>query len=126
MQGSTTYREVHFDRDPSVLADARRIVQGCDDMLAERDVADAKLLITELLSNAIVHGSGDISMCIRLTPESVEFQVHDDGSGGLVAPRTPGRRGGGWGLHFVARLARDWGTHGAGDGTCVWFSLPRL
>jgi anti-sigma regulatory factor (Ser/Thr protein kinase) len=81
---------------------------------------DARLLVSELLTNAVVHGAGE-QMRLRVSAEDGEylFEVSDDGPGFAPPPPARDRRG----LVLVDRIATAWGVDD-GPGTHVWFRLP--
>jgi two-component sensor histidine kinase len=89
------------------------------------------LLVTELVTNAVVHGRGAITLKIRVDGDRVYGEVVDEGSGfeREVRERGPDEFNG-RGLMIVDALTRCWGIH---EGTThVWFELadpddpPRL
>jgi anti-sigma B factor antagonist len=88
-------------------------------------VTDAALVISELLSNALQHGTPLTGSGIRVAwdtdGDGVRVSVCD--GGGLSRPElgepTPTTIGG-RGLRIVARLSRRWGTYSDDDGTTVW------
>ncbi|MEU1691092.1 ATP-binding protein [Streptomyces hirsutus] len=92
------------------------------------DCATAALVVSELLTNAVLHTrSRRIACTLGATPDLVLIQVTDDGSG-PSAPRT--RRAGprdevGRGLLLVKAVSEHWGVGGAeyGDGRTVWAML---
>lgn len=90
---------------------------------------DARLLLTELVTNCLQHGhlSADAPIRIRahFTDGLLRLEVSDPGQHGTVRPRTPDLiTGGGYGLHLVEMLAARWGVSRAG-GTHVWLELTR-
>jgi anti-sigma regulatory factor (Ser/Thr protein kinase) len=87
-----------------------------------------KLLVSELVTNSVVHaGTGpDASLELRLavSPEQVRAELIDPGPGfhpPSVLPE-PGP-GGRFGLFLVERFATRWGTES--DPTRVWFEIDR-
>jgi anti-sigma regulatory factor (Ser/Thr protein kinase) len=85
--------------------------------------ADFNLLVSELVNNAVVHGSGRIELQVEHRGDAVWAQVSDEGPGfdaALDAVKHP--RSGGWGLHLLDALADRWGL--AEGSTRVWFELP--
>ena len=89
-----------------------------------RDLEDAKLLLTELVTNAFVHGCGSIEIRAEADENCVLIEVIDQGKGfkGPAAERDADRIGG-WGLDIVNAVASHWGIH---EGTShVWFELER-
>ena len=91
-----------------------------------RVLEDVRLLVSELVTNALRHGeltAGDrVSLKARVDDGVVRLEVRDPGNDGDVAPRQPGVRGGGYGLFLVEQLARRWGVDRR-DGTVVWCEL---
>ena len=77
-------------------------------------------MVSELVSNALVHGTGTISLRIDIEPDAVRIEVSDEGEVAVAPSPTPGAHGG-WGLRIVEQLADDWGVL---DGsTKVWFRI---
>jgi anti-sigma regulatory factor (Ser/Thr protein kinase) len=95
-------------------------------LLGARMLEDVRLLVTELITNALRHGSlvpGDrVSVKASVDDDVVRIEVRDPGRDGDVAPRDPGPRGGGYGLFLVDQLAKRWGVDRR-DGTVVWCEL---
>jgi anti-sigma regulatory factor (Ser/Thr protein kinase) len=88
--------------------------------LGSRESADAALMVSELVTNALVHGVGTITLRIDLEVDVLRVEVADEGEVALDPSPTPGAHGG-LGLRIVERLADDWGVR---DGsTRVWFEL---
>jgi anti-sigma regulatory factor (Ser/Thr protein kinase) len=90
-------------------------------------LATLMLLVSELVSNAVVHSdappSSDILLCARLLDENtIRVEVTDRGSGFTPTDRDPERRGGGYGLYLVDKQATRWGVD-RHDGTRVWFEM---
>jgi two-component sensor histidine kinase len=101
---------------------ARRIVNGHTPSLDSQQRQDAVLMVSELVTNAVVHGVGAISLRIDAEAETVRIEVADEGNV-AVAPSPHPSAHGGWGLRIVEQLSDDWGVL---DGsTRVWFRLGR-
>jgi anti-sigma regulatory factor (Ser/Thr protein kinase) len=103
-----------------------RVTRRFASLLRRSVLEDLRLLVTELITNALRHGGlgpGDkVLLRARIEDDAVRVEVHDPGNDGLVRPRTPGTRGGGYGLFLVDQLSRQWGVERDG-GTLVWFEL---
>lgn len=87
------------------------------------DIQLAKLLTSELVSNAVVHGKGRITLRAGLDEDRLLVEVLDEGDG--LPPIREGRfqPGRGWGLKIVDAAASRWGVH---EGTThVWFEIER-
>ena len=85
---------------------------------------DVLLVVSELATNAVLHGIGDVELRIAFDGRCVTGSVADAGTGFERAPREqPHTRIGGNGLYLVERVASRWGV---GEGTAhVWFEIPR-
>ena len=108
--------------------DAREAVRAGDGAVPAALKEDILLLVTELVTNAVLHaGVGpDQSLRVELTrwPRRIRVEVTHPGDGFRydcvnLSPDTPG----GWGLVLVDRIADRWGIISSTDGTCVWFDL---
>jgi anti-sigma regulatory factor (Ser/Thr protein kinase) len=93
--------------------------------LDDCQLATAKLLISELVTNAVVHGRGRIGVRAWSEGDHVHVEVTDQGTGFVWAIRTPRLDGrGGLGLVIVDAEATRWGI-GEEATTRVWFDLQR-
>lgn len=119
--------ELSYPAAPTAATDARvDITERLTSRIGARVLEDVRLLVTELITNALRHGeltTGDrVSLKARVDDGVVRIEVRDPGNDGDVAPRQPGPRGGGYGLFLVDQLARRWGVDRR-DGTVVWCEL---
>jgi anti-sigma regulatory factor (Ser/Thr protein kinase) len=92
------------------------------------DVDDVVLMVDELVTNAIVHGTGPVRLGLRLDGGELLAEVGDD-SPLVPRPRRADPAAVDWsetgrGLLLVAALADDHGTRPAGHGKVVWFTRP--
>jgi anti-sigma regulatory factor (Ser/Thr protein kinase) len=114
---------ISLPRTTAAAAHARRAVtSGFADVLGEESLDDVLLVVSELVTNALLHGQGDIKLRIFLDAQRVTGAVSDEGcafTGGALAP-DPARIGG-HGLYIVGRLAERWGQDDAP--TKVWFEI---
>jgi anti-sigma regulatory factor (Ser/Thr protein kinase) len=121
--------EVDLRRDPDSAAEARRTLGEVSDHLSPRRLEDARLLVSELVTNAIRHAGLDDDDVIRLVVVSgdraLRIEVCDPGPGFDVGEPTPDpARPTGWGLYLVRELADRWGVE-RNELTRVWFELDR-
>jgi serine/threonine-protein kinase RsbW len=92
-------------------------------------IADARLLVSELVTNCIRHAQITPDQPLRLTASlraaTLRLELHDGGTAGTVAWRTPQLHddAGGFGLDLVAQLAGAWGVERDDRGTTVWLEL---
>ncbi len=78
------------------------------------------LLLSELATNALVHGRPPVEVRLRLTARSLVLEVHD-GASYLPSRRRPDEDDEhGRGLQLVALLAERWGTRPTPTGKAVW------
>lgn len=118
---------VHWSLPPRARAvsDSRDRVRSCCPHVPPRVLDDVLLLASELMTNAVRHGRGEITCRLWPGPTVVRFEVADQSDTlpeevdrGLVADS-------GRGLHIVDSLASRWGTVPAQreGGKTVWFEL---
>jgi anti-sigma regulatory factor (Ser/Thr protein kinase) len=94
-----------------------------------RLIDDARLLVSELVTNCIRHARLIPDQLLRLTASlragMLRLELHDDGTDGTVTRRTPQHHdgAGGFGLDLVAQLSRAWGVERNAHGTTVWLEL---
>jgi DNA-binding NarL/FixJ family response regulator len=104
--------------------DARRLASRTIERWGRDDLQETvRLLVSEVVTNAIQHGEGDIEMAIRLTDAGVRVEVHDTSAvlpavahRGIEAPT-------GRGLAIVETLASRWGARTCEVGKSVWFEV---
>lgn len=119
--------ELSYPAAPTAATDARcDITERLAARIGARVLEDVRLLVTELITNALRHGEltarDRVSLKARVDDGVVRIEVRDPGNDGDVAPRQPGPRGGGYGLFLVEQIARRWGVDRR-DGTVVWCEL---
>jgi anti-sigma regulatory factor (Ser/Thr protein kinase) len=89
---------------------------------------DAVLVGSELFTNALLHGAGEVVVHVELSPAEVDIEVVDGGGERPVlrpAP-VPATSLTGRGLRIVETLASAWGDgRDAMGGTRVWARLER-
>ena len=117
--------EVELPRDPSAGARARRLVEEiCGGTLEVAELGRAKLLVSELVNNAVLHGAGTIKLKADLDEDRLHIEVIDEGEGFEREVREhDGEHLGGRGLRLVDTESSRWGLH---EGTThVWFEIER-
>ncbi|MBO0820774.1 MAG: ATP-binding protein [Nocardiopsaceae bacterium] len=114
----------------SVGVARRRLVSDlCDTGVDEIPVADAELVLSELVSNALRHATplpgGTVKVSWDLSAETVLIAVSDGGGDSFPTVSEPTSSSlGGRGLSIVARLSEGWGVRRDETGTTVWAKLP--
>lgn len=120
----TAERRLHLDLSPSAPAEARRLAA---DLALEPLTAEAvRLAVSELVSNAVMHGSGPITVVLRELAHGIRVAVRDAGPGFRPPgePRMPPPHSrGGRGLALIAMLASEWGIEPT-PSTEVWAVIP--
>jgi anti-sigma regulatory factor (Ser/Thr protein kinase) len=107
-------------------AEARHLVSrfaADNDLLSQS--GPALLVLSELVTNAVLHGAEPIEVFVCRDGDVLRIEVSDGG------PRTDGvrprsqdnRRPGGRGLHIVNSLAQRWGTTDTEGGKTVWAEI---
>jgi anti-sigma regulatory factor (Ser/Thr protein kinase) len=88
----------------------------------DRVSADALLVVSELLTNAVVHARSEATIVASFDDGRLRVEVHD---GDLTPPRLSDQpdASGGWGLRLVAALADRWGWILTSSGKRVWAEL---
>ncbi len=113
--------EIELPRDRGCARIARRQVDSlCQGELADEPLGDVKLVVSELVDNAFLHGTGQIRLKLALADGRVRVEVLDDGPEWAIAIRREEPGVGGWGLRIVDRLSLAWGSANAH----VWAELP--
>jgi anti-sigma regulatory factor (Ser/Thr protein kinase) len=110
--------------DASSVGTARTLVRKQLARIDDPDlVADASLLVSELVTNAILHGRTDIKLRAALKRRVFRAEV-TDGNPALPMRRHPGELSpGGRGLQLIDEIAYRWGVKTSRAGKTVWFEI---
>ena len=116
-----------LEHDIASGAVARRFMEetlrrwSCSEVL---DVVN--LLVSELVTNAVVHGGSEAEVSVVLTPDALRVEVGDQD------PRLPVPKGvaddwatSGRGLALVETLSKAWGVEEVEGGKVIWFEVDR-
>jgi len=111
-----------FPRTPHAPRLARQLVRRALEHWSVPDdaIADALLVVSELVTNAMLHGDSDVAVGLRRGPDRVRVVVSDGSA------RTPAERAlesdslSGRGLAMVRSIASDWGHDTVDGGKLVW------
>ena len=124
MPGVGSEARAIFPGVPESAGRARRFVAAALAEAGRAEVAEvAVLLVSELVSNAVLHAGTELELVVRILPDRLAVEVHDQGGGRAVRRRYSTLSGTGRGLMLVEELARDWGTVVTEAGKFVWFEL---
>ena len=112
------------DTVPASVARIRRFaVETSRTTAPEVDADTVALLVSEVATNALVHGAGRVRVRVRPTVHGLRVEVHDEDS------TLPSRRQatpmdeGGRGIALVDALSSGWGAETTSDGKTVWFEV---
>ncbi|HEY1650389.1 MAG TPA: ATP-binding protein [Acidimicrobiales bacterium] len=120
----TPLQKIELTGDVASCSTARRFVR---EALAQADDdvrANASLLISELVTNALLHANGPATVEVRQKGSAYRIAVSD---GSRTPPAQKGYRvddATGRGLELLDCLAAAWGWKPSGTGKVVWFDLP--
>jgi DNA-binding NarL/FixJ family response regulator len=98
-------------------------LEGWGDTAELLDVVN--LLVTELVTNAVIHAGSGAEVAVVLTPTTLRVEVSDD------SERVPQARDAdewdtsGRGVALVEALASQWGIESRTGGKTIWFELER-
>ena len=108
----------------SSVGEARRLVRAELREAGREDLIDAaELLVSELVTNALVHAGTPIEVTASVGDSGLRVEI-GDGSPNLPAPRRHARMAGtGRGLRLLQQMVDSWGAYPYADGKIVWFEL---
>ena len=122
-------RSIALDADPTSARAARRfVVDALTDWRLSQVIETAELLISELVTNALLHARSAAELVVRRSGGRVRFEVRDHSSAVPTTGRHDQESQTGRGLELVELLADAWGVdvHHRGLGVTgkgVWFEL---
>ena len=113
--------------EPDSIPRARRALREIEGTLDPVTFLNLRLLVSELVTNAVRHVPGELADTIHLeierSDEHVRVEVVDRGEGFVPHPRAEDEdRASGWGLNILAKVASRWGVENDG-GARVWFEI---
>jgi anti-sigma regulatory factor (Ser/Thr protein kinase) len=107
------------DSVPVARQFARRVAGDCS-----ADVETLVLLVSEVVTNAVLHARSDIRLDVQSAEDLVRVEVHDASP---IEPRVHHfhvTSGTGRGLRMLEQLARRWGVEAdPRGGKVVWFEV---
>ncbi|MFE9425373.1 SpoIIE family protein phosphatase [Kitasatospora sp. NPDC006697] len=109
--------------EPTSVAKARELACGWLLVRGMEELVDTtELLVSELVTNALRHGRGEIRLRL-LKDTAMVCEVWDDGYAQPRQRRAQETDEGGRGLQLVSLLAERWGSRRTPHGKIVWFEL---
>ena len=114
--------------ESEAISEARHALDRLAHVLPPGKLEDVRLVVSELVTNSVLHAGLSPDDQIRLSVEasavSVRGKVCDPGPG-FRKPSKLGPRpdfSGGWGLPIVDRISDRWGVD-RNSYACVWFEI---
>ncbi|QKW30595.1 SpoIIE family protein phosphatase [Streptomyces seoulensis] len=113
-------------RVPEAVRHARRFTRRALRTWGVTEEVDSVLLIvSELVTNALVHTGGQVRLDLTLVNRRLRIAVADGSPRTPVKPPSIGWEAtGGRGIYLVEALSAAWGTLPVGGGKQVWCELP--
>jgi DNA-binding NarL/FixJ family response regulator len=120
-----TARE-RFAADLKSARTARRFVAEVLAGWGYDDLQDsAALLVSELVTNAVVHAHSDVELAVHLRPQRVRVEVIDQAQEVVRRRDAKDDEQSGRGMALIEALATAWGIDSLLSGKSVWFELDR-
>lgn len=88
-------------------------------------VETAQLLVSELVTNTIVHTTSDVRVRVIVRADGLRIEVWDHDVRAPHVRTVEPHATGGRGLGIVDRIADAWGSDPLDGGKSVWFELAR-
>jgi DNA-binding NarL/FixJ family response regulator len=107
-------------------AAARRFMEETLSRWACAEVLDVvNLLVSELVTNAVVHGGSEAEVSVVLTPSALRVEVADRNEFVPSPNEAADWATSGRGLALVEMLSRGWGVERVPGGKVIWFEVQR-
>ena len=116
-----------LEPDPVSVGSARRLVaRALEEWRREELVDTATLVVSELVTNAVLHARSPVVLTLLLGDDGVRIEVADASPEGPAPKDYSANAATGRGLHVISGLATEWGVRDVpGDGKVVWIDLSQ-
>lgn len=115
---------LELESDPRLVAAAREFVRS---RLTAWEIAElvdsAAVIVSELVTNAVLHARTVIQLRLSLERRSLRIEVFDENPRLPTTSSCPPEATSGRGLALVSALASSWGIEHSDDGKVVWAEL---
>jgi anti-sigma regulatory factor (Ser/Thr protein kinase) len=116
---------VDLPPEPASAARARALARERFSRSCSRDTLDTiALLVTELVTNAILHARTTMQLTVETRPGVVRIAVEDESSDQPTVQHYASDAVTGRGLALVEQLASSWGVEATANGKLVWCHVP--
>jgi anti-sigma regulatory factor (Ser/Thr protein kinase) len=107
--------------EPASARIAREWITAALEGWAEGTVERARIIVSELVTNAVLHARTSIALRLERQESRIRVDVEDGDRTGPLPKRFVADSPTGRGMHLVDALAEDWGVSRLPDGKVVWF-----
>lgn len=114
--------------EPTVASSAvaRRFMEETLGRWSCGEVLDVvNLLVSELVTNAVVHGGSEAEVSVVLTPTALRVEVGDQDEYVPTVNQASDWATSGRGLALVEAMSRRWGVEPVPGGKVIWFEVDR-
>lgn len=111
-----------LESDDRSVARARTLIAQKLGDLPDKSLQVVLLLTSELVTNAVRHGTGSVELRVAWGDGDVRVEVEDQSPEWPVVQAVDGDALNGRGLVLVDHLSTGWGVMAAGAGKIVWFT----
>jgi anti-sigma regulatory factor (Ser/Thr protein kinase) len=118
--------DIRLAAEANAVPAARRALDPLASLMVPERLDDARLLVSELVTNSLRHGAllahDEVQLTADLGDGKVRIRVLDPGRGFALGGRPPSAGSQGLGLYLLSQLAEAWSITVDGV-TSVWFDV---
>jgi anti-sigma regulatory factor (Ser/Thr protein kinase) len=119
-------RHIDLDADRESPRRARCFAQQTLEEWGVSQIGDeVTLAVSELITNALVHGKSDVELTIIDLGNGVQVRVTDKAPEHPKLRHVDDQSTGGRGLHIVDRVADSWGVESDPPGKTIWVDITQ-
>lgn len=119
-------RSRRFDAELRSAGSSRKFVaETLTDWSCAELVDSATLLVSELVTNAVIHAHSEVELVVHLQPDLVRIEVIDGADEAVRRRDATSEAQSGRGMALIEALASSWGIDTLLAGKSVWFEIPR-
>lgn len=117
-------QQLRLRGEPDAVPLARRFVTERLTSVVDRSrIADAELVVSELVTNAVLHAGPDVLVRVSTQAENVRLEVHDAERDTPVLLDSAPDAMTGRGMSMVEMVTSRWGVRVTDSGKCVWCEI---